>query len=716
MPPKNSRMADACRAMKPFGISEGQTKAAVKELLKVYANSWEFIIDENYRLLLDFVLEQKPEEEKGVRLKKKEAPSYDKTEVVELPTKRYCTRQQKKQALSPLEHSTSCLEKSPLKRARQSNEDNLFSDSEESEDSQPLVRRSRRRHQEREVLDSGNNFDPLCNRNTQLEESLNLIGEDSSSDFDEDGLKLLEVESVNTDNKDNVFDLPHFVAASSTPKGDLEMSMICHSSPQSDFCPPHFDEALEMVEETHIKSCRVEECFVETGTDSIFDESTAPDVLASKYDHPSFQNELILSKNLIKVIPHIPKHIAFGCYDGLQCLIGFARKDIENIFGETAKRLKVIQGRRSSKLCKVEAAYNYHSSLGVIKSFFYIDDITRGEERVKVSLENGRNAEDLPIFFYIPNNLVYKNAYVKFSLARISHGGCCSHCFGDCLTSPIPCLCAAETGGQFAYTPGGFVTEKFLEECISLKRERKQDHYLYCRNCPLQRSKNKKSSVPCKGHLLQNFIKECWSKCWCNKKCGNRIVQQSITVKLQVFLTPEGKGWGLRTLEDLPAGAFVCEYVGEILTNTELHERNVGSPGNKNTCYQVLLDAGWGSKGVLKDEEVLCLDATVYGNVARFINHRCSDATLVEIPVEVETPDHHYYHIALFTTRKVDAMEELTWDYGIDFNDSDHDSGHPMKPFHCLCGSPFCRDRSDMKGDVRLLTYVRRRRRVQLQA
>lgn len=97
--------------------------------------------------------------------------------------------------------------------------------------------------------------------------------------------------------------------------------------------------------------------------------------------------------------------------------------------------------------------------------------------------------------------------------------------------------------------------------------------------------------------------------------------------------------------------------------------------------------------------------------------------------------------IALFTTRKVDAMEELTWvrggfasiwyvinvclasssnfqmpmlfqDYGIDFNDCDHDSGHPMKPFHCLCGSPFCRDRSDMKGDVRLLTYVRRRRRV----
>lgn len=95
-----------------------------------------------------------------------------------------------------------------------------------------------------------------------------------------------------------------------------------------------------------------------------------------------------------------------------------------------------------------------------------------------------------------------------------------------------------------------------------------------------------------------------------------------VVYMFQVFLTPEGKGWGLRTLEDLPRGTFVCEYVGEILTNTELNERNVPSTGKKHAYYTVPLDAGWGMKGVLKDEEALCLDATVYGNVARFINHR----------------------------------------------------------------------------------------------
>ena len=90
----------------------------------------------------------------------------------------------------------------------------------------------------------------------------------------------------------------------------------------------------------------------------------------------------------------------------------------------------------------------------------------------------------------------------------------------------------------------------------------------------------------------------------------------------QVYFTGEKKGWGLRTKEDLPRGSFVCEYVGEILTNTELYERIIHKNGSDRHTYPVTLDADWGSEGVLKDEEALCLDATYNGNVARFINHR----------------------------------------------------------------------------------------------
>ncbi|POO02914.1 Histone-lysine N-methyltransferase SUVR4/SUVR1/SUVR [Trema orientale] len=317
----------------------------------------------------------------------------------------------------------------------------------------------------------------------------------------------------------------------------------------------------------------------------------------------------------------------------------------------------------------------------------FLKDITKGTEKVKISLIDEIGNETLPKFNYIPQNIIYQNANINISLARIVDEDCCSSCSGDCLSSSIPCACARETGGEFAYTAQGLLKEEFLRACISMKVEPKEDHFVYCKDCPLERSRNDDNSERCKGHLLRKFIKECWRKCGCGMQCGNRVVQRGIVCKLQVFLTHEGKGWGLRPLEDLPKGTFVCEYIGEVLTNMELYNRNMGS-GKERHTYPVTLDADWGSEGFLKDEEALCLDATFHGNVARFINHRCSDSNLVDIPVEVETPDRHYYHLAFFTTRKVAALEELTWDYGIDFNDINH----PIKAFHCRCGSANCRD------------------------
>ncbi|XP_020688695.1 probable inactive histone-lysine N-methyltransferase SUVR2 isoform X2 [Dendrobium catenatum] len=315
-------------------------------------------------------------------------------------------------------------------------------------------------------------------------------------------------------------------------------------------------------------------------------------------------------------------------------------------------------------------------------------DIAKGEERIIISVINEFNREKtLPYFRYIPWNVVYQNAHVNFSLAQIDEDDCCINCFGNCLSVSIPCACTRESGGEFVYTLDGLLKKEFLNECISMNSYMDKRH-VYCKNCPIERFKGENKFDSCKGHVVRKFIKECWSKCGCNKQCGNRVVQRGITYNLQVFYTADGKGWGLRTLEELPRGAFVCEYVGEILTSKELYDRTVqGSCSAKHT-YTLVLDADWVSEERLRDEEALCLDATFYGNVGRFVNHRCFDANLVEVPVEWETPDHHYYHLAYFTTRKVEALEELTRDYGIDFKDH----AHPIKAFKCLCGSSICRD------------------------
>ncbi|XP_028770680.1 probable inactive histone-lysine N-methyltransferase SUVR1 [Neltuma alba] len=335
------------------------------------------------------------------------------------------------------------------------------------------------------------------------------------------------------------------------------------------------------------------------------------------------------------------------------------------------------------------------------KLFQFLSDITKGSEKVEISLIDEYGNGELPKFNYIPHNLIYQSANVNISLARIADEGCCSNCIGDCLSQSLPCACAQETGGEFAYTIQGLLKDEFLTSCMSMKQEPQAHQLVYCEECPLERSKNECMPEQCKGHLIRKFIKECWRKCGCDMQCGNRVVQRGLRCKLQVFFTGEGKGWGLRTLEDLPRGSFICEYVGEILTNMELHERIVHKNGNDRHTYPVTLDADWGSEGVLKDEEALCLDATYNGNVARFINHRCSDANLVDIPVEVETPDRHYYHLAFFTNRNVRAYEELTWDYGIDFDDHDH----PIKAFQCCCGSSFCRNKK-RKGKRKLAKHA----------
>ncbi|CAK8572301.1 unnamed protein product [Lathyrus sativus] len=362
------------------------------------------------------------------------------------------------------------------------------------------------------------------------------------------------------------------------------------------------------------------------------------------------------------------------------------------------KKIKT-SGTEMPKFRVGTASTSYNGSLGasngnlsikspskVLKSGGYVDDITKGSENVKVSLLDETKSEEFPKFNYIPCNVIYQCANVNISLARIADEGCCADCSGDCLSLSFPCACSQETGGEFAYSSNGLLKEKFLTDCIN---EPQAHHYVYCKECPIERSKNESKPEPCRGHLVRKFIKECWRKCGCDMQCGNRVVQRGLSRKLQVFLTDQGKGWGVRSLEDLPKGSFVCEYAGEILTNTELYDRIVMSTGNDRHTYPVTLDADWGSEVGLKDEEALCLDATHNGNVARFINHRCADSNLIDIPVEVETPDRHYYHLALFTKRNVSAYEELTWDYGIDFDDHTH----PIKAFKCRCGSAHCRDK-----------------------
>lgn len=169
------------------------------------------------------------------------------------------------------------------------------------------------------------------------------------------------------------------------------------------------------------------------------------------------------------------------------------------------------------------------------KSLFRnIADITGGREKVKISLVDEFGKEELPEFHYMAHNTVHQNAYIHVSLSRISDEDCCTTCLGDCLSSQIPCSCARETGGEFAYNKQGLLKEEFLDACMARRSGRNDEHLVYCQICPLERYKNENFPEPCQGHVIRTFIKECWTKCSCDMDCRNRTVQRGITRELQV--------------------------------------------------------------------------------------------------------------------------------------------------------------------------------------
>ncbi|NXG80633.1 SETMR methyltransferase, partial [Baryphthengus martii] len=180
---------------------------------------------------------------------------------------------------------------------------------------------------------------------------------------------------------------------------------------------------------------------------------------------------------------------------------------------------------------------------------------------------------------------------------------------------------------------------------------------------------------------------ECNAMCRCGESCQNRLVQRGLRVRLEVFKT-EKKGWGLRTLESIPRGRFVCEYAGEVLGLKEARRR-IQAQTAKDSNYLIAVREHLHHGQVLET----FVDPTYVGNVGRFLNHSC-EPNLFMVPVRV---DSMVPKLALFAATDISAGEELSYDYSGRFYNSpksnqeqqslEEDNGS-RKP--CYCGSSTC--------------------------
>lgn len=190
-----------------------------------------------------------------------------------------------------------------------------------------------------------------------------------------------------------------------------------------------------------------------------------------------------------------------------------------------------------------------------------------------------------------------------------------------------------------------------------------------------------------KGRIILEegyLVYECNGKCSCNRTCQNRVLQNGVRVKLEVFRTEE-KGWAVRAGEAILRGTFICEYIGEVLSEQEADKRGNNRHGEEGCRYFYDIDSHINDMSRLVEGQVpYVIDATRYGNVSRFINHSCSP-NLINHQVLVESMDCQLAHIGLFANRDISLGEELTYDYRYKLL--------PGEGYPCHCGASKCRGR-----------------------
>ena len=158
-----------------------------------------------------------------------------------------------------------------------------------------------------------------------------------------------------------------------------------------------------------------------------------------------------------------------------------------------------------------------------------LQDVTLGREAVAIPVINEVDDDELPQFTYVSTSL---EGDAGVHISRNLNFMCRCDCEGsDCLTNKN-CACAK----------------------------------LNVNGVPRYDRKRRLVSMPA-------VVYECNYLCGCHAhKCKNRVVGLGLQLNLEVFKT--GKcGWGVRCTTAIEAGTFVCEYAGELVSESTAESR-----------------------------------------------------------------------------------------------------------------------------------------------
>ncbi|KAL7103975.1 hypothetical protein ACP275_08G214800 [Erythranthe tilingii] len=270
-----------------------------------------------------------------------------------------------------------------------------------------------------------------------------------------------------------------------------------------------------------------------------------------------------------------------------------------------------------------------------------LDDVSGGREKLPIRALNGVDEERPPPFTY-DTIMEYPYWY-----RLINPVGC--DCVDGCSDSE-PCACVLKNGGEIPFNENGKIIR------------------------------------------AKPIVHECGPLCKCPPSCMNRVSQNGPRYKLEIFKT-ESRGWGVRSPSYISSGSFICEYIGKLLRDKEAEKRVGKDEYLFDICDDSHEEEGQGKVCSNEKSSVdgFAIDAALYGNVGRFINHSCSP-NLYAQEVLYDHDDKRMPHVMFFASKNIHPMKELSYDYNYKM-DRICDVNGNIKTKDCHCGSRKCTGR-----------------------
>ncbi|KAI3706196.1 hypothetical protein L6452_23775 [Arctium lappa] len=311
-------------------------------------------------------------------------------------------------------------------------------------------------------------------------------------------------------------------------------------------------------------------------------------------------------------------------YDGLYKIVEAWFDVGKSGFGVFKFKLVRMENQSEMGSATLKFAANLRTRPLEVRPVGYVSfDISMNKEKAPVFLFNDIDGNHEPMYYdYLVTTVFPPFVYHLGGKA----GGC--NCFPGC---SLDCFCAKKNGGEFAYDSNG----------------------LLVRGKPL--------------------IFECGPHCRCPPNCQNRVSQNGVRNKFEVFRSRE-TGWGVRSLDLIQAGSFICEYTGVVLTReqAQLFTMNGDSLVYPNRFGERW--AEWGDLSQIFSDYVrpsypavppldFAMDVSRMRNLACYMSHSSCPNVLVQL-VLYDHSNLAFPHLMLFAMENIPPLRELSLDYG----------------------------------------------------